>query len=214
MAQAIFTKSRIRKAFLVLGLVSFIAGVSMTIGGILYENAAVAMAGYIVMLVSTILFSIAGFIDSKHRKDGKFAIGGVFPIMDAFWGLLIIILGIIYGVHKGDAIEWDVAAIIIAVGASELLLPALIGIKTLRKCYVGNDSELIGDLAKCFVSLVSWISAAILLYFGATSRAGSVVMSTLFLGHIYFFAESLFKMLMTCPEKRNEADKQEPARKQ
>lgn len=56
MVQTIFTKSHIRKAFLALGPVSFIAGVSMTIGGILYENAAVAMAGYIVMLVSTILF--------------------------------------------------------------------------------------------------------------------------------------------------------------
>jgi len=211
--QTIIMKSRIRRVFLALGVVSFIAGVGITIGGILYENAAVAMAGYIVMLVSTILFSIAGFIDSKHRKDGKFAIGGVFPIMDAVWGLLIIILGVLYGVHKSDAIEWDTAgpAIIIAVGASELLLPALIGIKTLRKYYVGNDSELIGDLAKCFVSLVSWISAAVLLYFGAMDRAGSVVTSTLFLGHIYFFAESLFKMLMTRPEKGNEAGKQEPA---
>lgn len=181
MVQTIFTKSHIRKAFLALGPVSFIAGVSMAIGGILYENAAVAMAGYIVMLVSTILFSISGFMDSKRRKDGKFAIGGVFPIMDTIWGLLIIILGVLYGVHENDPIEWDAAAIIIAVGVSELLLPALIGIKTLRKYYVDNDSELIGDLAKCFVSLVSWISAAVLLYFGATSRAGSIVMSTLFL---------------------------------
>lgn len=214
MVQTIFTKSHIRKAFLALGPVSFIAGVSMAIGGILYENAAVAMAGYIVMLVSTILFSISGFMDSKRRKDGKFAIGGVFPIMDAIWGLLIIILGVLYGVHENDPIEWDAAAIIIAVGVSELLLPALIGIKTLHKYYVDNDSELIGDLAKCFVSLVSWISAAVLLYFGATSRAGSIVMSTLFLGHIYFFAESLFKMLIKRPEKGNEADRQEPARKQ
>lgn len=214
MVQTIFTKSHIRKAFLALGPVSFIAGVSMAIGGILYENAAVAMAGYIVMLVSTILFSISGFMDSKRRKDGKFAIGGVFPIMDTIWGLLIIILGVLYGVHENDPIEWDAAAIIIAVGVSELLLPALIGIKTLRKYYVDNDSELIGDLAKCFVSLVSWISAAVLLYFGATSRAGSIVMSTLFLGHIYFFAESLFKMLIKRPEKGNEADRQEPARKQ
>lgn len=85
MMQTIIMKSRIRRVFLALGVVSFIAGVGITIGGILYENAAVAMAGYIVMLVSTILFSIAGFIDSKHRKDGKFAIGGVFPIMDAVW---------------------------------------------------------------------------------------------------------------------------------
>ena len=102
MMQTIIMKSRIRRVFLALGVVSFIAGVGITIGGILYENAAVAMAGYIVMLVSTILFSIAGFIDSKHRKDGKFAIGGVFPIMDAVWGLLIIILGVLYGVHKSD----------------------------------------------------------------------------------------------------------------
>ena len=64
MVQTIFTKSHIRKAFLALGPVSFIAGVSMTIGGILYENAAVAMAGYIVMLVSTILFSIP-----NHGRD-------------------------------------------------------------------------------------------------------------------------------------------------
>ena len=96
MVQTIFTKSHIRKAFLALGPVSFIAGVSMAIGGILYENAAVAMAGYIVMLVSTILFSISGFMDSKRvvpellrtlvfaRPCGgdQFAAGTVSPSLD------------------------------------------------------------------------------------------------------------------------------------